>query len=52
LTPAQLQVLYPDHRTFVSAWTKATNSAYAAGFLTAADAKELKAAAVRSDIGR
>jgi len=52
LTAAQLKALYPDHRTFVSAWTKATNSAYAAGFLTATDAKELKAAAVRSDIGR
>jgi Alpha/beta hydrolase domain len=52
LTPAQLQLLYPTHRAFVSAWTKATNSARAAGFLTAADAKELTSAAVHSNIGK
>ncbi|HXY92517.1 MAG TPA: alpha/beta hydrolase domain-containing protein [Acidimicrobiia bacterium] len=51
LTPSQLRLLYPSHRKFVSAWTKATNSARAAGFLTAADAKELERAAVRSDVG-
>jgi hypothetical protein len=43
--------LYPDHRKFVSACVKATNSARAAGSLTAADAKELVPAAVRSEIG-
>ena len=52
LTPSQLKVLYPNHRTFVSAWTKATNSAHTAGFLTDADAKELKTAAVQSNIGK
>jgi Alpha/beta hydrolase domain len=52
LTPSQLKVLYPNHRKFVSAWTKATNSAHAAGFLTDADAKELKSAAVQSNIGK
>jgi len=52
LTPSQLKVLYPNHRAFVSAWTKATNSARAAGFLTATDANELKRAAVQSNIGK
>ena len=51
-TPSQLKVLYPNHHEFVSAWTKATNSAHAAGFLTGADAKELKHAAVQSNIGK
>jgi Alpha/beta hydrolase domain len=51
-TPAQMELLYPDHRTFVAAWTSATRSARAAGFLTAADAKELERAALRSDIGK
>jgi Alpha/beta hydrolase domain len=51
-TPSQLKVLYPNHRKFVSAWTKATNSAHAAGFLTDADATELKHAAVQSNIGK
>lgn len=52
LTPSQLQVLYPNHRAFVAAWTKATNSARTAGFLTAADAKELERAGARSNVGR
>ena len=51
-TPAQLEVLYPDHRAFVSAWTRATKSARVAGFLVPADAKELDRAAARSDIGK
>lgn len=51
-TPEQMAALYPDHATFVSAWTRATKSARKAGFLVPADAKELIAAAVASDIGR
>ena len=51
-TPAQLKVLYPNHRKFVSAWVKATKSARAKGFLVDADAKELESAAVRSNIGK
>jgi hypothetical protein len=51
-TPSRLQALYPDHRAFVSAWTKATRSARAAGFLVAADAKESVSAAARSDVGK
>jgi hypothetical protein len=52
LTPAQLKALYPDHGKFVSAWVKATKAAQKAGFLVAADAKELEHAAVQSDIGK
>jgi hypothetical protein len=48
----KLAQLYPTHGDFVSAWTRATRSAHRAGFLTRADARELIAAAVRSDIGR
>ncbi len=51
-TPAQLDVLYPTHGTFVSAWTRATKAARQAGFLVDADAKALLSAAVRSDIGK
>jgi Alpha/beta hydrolase domain len=51
-TPAQLAALYPDHGKFVSAWTRATRSALATGFLVPADAKELVAAAVHSDVGK
>jgi hypothetical protein len=50
-TPAQLEALYPSHGAFVSAWTGATRSARDAGFVTRADARELIAAAVQSDIG-
>ena len=52
LTPAQLKSLYPNHGTFVSTWVKATKAAQKAGFLVAADAKELEHAAVQSDIGK
>ena len=52
LAPAQLEVLYPDHGTFVSAWTRATKSARKAGFLVDADATALTSAAVQSDIGK
>jgi hypothetical protein len=51
-TPSQLEVLYPNHGKFVSAWTQATRSARAAGFLVDADAKELERAAVQSNIGK
>jgi hypothetical protein len=51
-TPAQIAALYPSHRKFVAAWTRATNSARAAGFLVAPDARELISAAVHSDIGK
>ncbi len=50
-SPDRLDTLYPDHRTFVAAWVRATRSARAAGFLVAADAKELVAAARKSDVG-
>jgi len=51
-TPAQLVGLYQDHHGFVTAWRSATDSAKDAGFLVAADAKELKAAAASSDIAK
>ena len=50
--PPSWQRSTPTTRTFVSAWVRATKSARAAGFLVDADAKELDAAAVRSDIGK
>jgi len=51
-TPAQLKALYPNHRAFVSAWVNATKSAVKAEFIVKADAKELEAAAVKSNIGK
>ena len=51
-TPEQVAALYPDHRAFVAAWTRATNSARRAGFLVDADAKELLRAAKQSDVAR
>ncbi|MGH7291521.1 MAG: alpha/beta hydrolase domain-containing protein, partial [Myxococcota bacterium] len=51
-TPDRLEELYPNHKAFVAAWTKATKSAQKAGFVTAADARELIAAAVDSDVGK
>ena len=50
-TPSKLKSLYPNHRTFVSAWVQAANRERAAGFLVNADAKELGSAAVKSNIG-
>jgi hypothetical protein len=47
-----MTALYPTHRSFVTAWTRATKSAQGAGFLVTADAKELVAAAAHSDIGK
>ena len=52
LTASQLELLYPNHSKFVSAWTRATKSARNAGFLVDADAKALASAAVHSDIGK
>jgi len=51
-TPEQVVARYPDHRAFVSAWTRATNTARRAGFIVDADAKALVAAATQSDIGK
>ena len=51
-TPSELAELYPNHRKFASAWRKATKSARKAGFLVRADARELRRASIRSDIGR
>ena len=51
-TPSQLQARYKNHATFVFAWLKTAMSAQRKGFLVRADAMELVAAALRSDIGR
>ena len=51
-TPSRLEALYPNHGKFVSAWVRATRSARVAGFLVAADARELVSAAEKSDIGK
>ena len=51
-SPSQVELLHANHGEFVSAWTQATKSAREAGFLVAADAKELVSAAVQSDIGK
>jgi hypothetical protein len=51
-TAEQLATLYPAHKTFVKQWNQAADRAVKAGYLTEADAKELKAAAERSDIGK
>jgi hypothetical protein len=50
-TAAKLSALYPSHARFVARWTAGTVAAQAAGFIRPADAAELVAAAVRSDIG-
>lgn len=50
LTTQQLAVLYPTHADFVSQWSQAIDAAVAAGFLLPADAPELLAAAVASQI--
>jgi hypothetical protein len=51
-TPEQIEALYPTHGHFVLAWVRATLSAHVSGFLVPADALELIAAGVRSDVGR
>ena len=42
---AKLATLYPSHAAFVKAWNAATDKAVKAGFILAADAKNIKAAA-------
>ena len=46
-----LAALYPSHAAFVKAWNAATDKAVKAGFILAADAKDLKAAAAQSTVG-
>jgi hypothetical protein len=47
----KLVALYPSHAAFVKAWNGATDKAVKAGFVLAADAKNLKAAAAQSTVG-
>jgi hypothetical protein len=42
---------YPTHDAFVKAWNAATDRAVKAGFIAAADAKGIKAAAAESTVG-
>jgi len=49
---ATLSSLYPDHRTYVNAVEKSTNTAVQAGFLMPEDGELIKAAAAASDIGK
>jgi hypothetical protein len=48
---AKLAALYPTHARFVARWTASTAGDAAAGFIRPADAAELVAAAITSDIG-
>jgi hypothetical protein len=48
---ATLAAKYPTHAAFVKAWNAATDKAVKAGFLLAADAKNVKAAAGQSTVG-
>ncbi len=48
---AKLAALYPSHAAFVKAWNTATDKAVKAGFILAADAKNIKAAAAQSTVG-
>jgi Alpha/beta hydrolase domain len=48
---ARLSSLYPTHRDYVNAFSKATDALQRNGFLLPADAKEAKAEARRSAIG-
>ena len=47
----QLAARYANNRAFVKQWSKAVDRALKAGYLVPEDAKELKQAAARSDIG-
>jgi hypothetical protein len=47
----KLASLYPSHAAFVKAWNTATDRAVKAGFVVAADAKGIKAAAAQSTVG-
>ncbi|HYR95670.1 MAG TPA: alpha/beta hydrolase domain-containing protein [Candidatus Binatus sp.] len=49
---ATLASLYPDHRSYVSAYSRATRRAMRAGFILKHDAKLMRAAAAASAIGR
>jgi hypothetical protein len=48
----QIEALYRNHGRFVSAWTRATVKAFAAGFLRPEDAAHLIVVGAQSDIGR
>lgn len=48
---AKLAALYPSHAAFVKAWNAATDRAVKAGFVVAADAVNIKAAAAQSTVG-
>ena len=49
---AKLASLYANHAAFVKAWNAATDKAVMAGFVLAADAAHIKAAAAQSSIGK
>jgi hypothetical protein len=51
MAAADLATRYPTHKAFVAKWNKAVDRALKAGYLLPADAKELKQAAVQSQIG-
>ena len=48
---ATLAARYPSHAAFVKAWNAATDKAVKAGFVVAADAAGIKAAAAHSPVG-
>ena len=48
---ATLAARYPSHAAFVKAWNAATDKAVKAGFVVAADAAGIKAAAAQSPVG-
>jgi hypothetical protein len=48
---ATLAALYPDHRAYVAAFTRATRRALRAGFILRPDAKLMEKAAAASDVG-
>jgi hypothetical protein len=50
LTTTQLTALYPTHQAFVDAWSAALDEAVEGGFILAADAPELLAAAQASTV--
>jgi hypothetical protein len=47
----KLAAQYPSHAAFVKAWNAATDKAVKGGFIVAADAKGIKAAAAQSTVG-
>ena len=50
-TPRRWPRKYPTHAAFVKAWNAATDKAVKAGFVLAADAEDIKAAAAQSTVG-